>query len=68
MSFFRRAHGCGGGEVWKDPFPKIGHIYPNMIKLGTIIPYLKKIQKLVIFVVSRNTDMDCILVHNFSFF
>ena len=68
MSFFRRAHRCGGGEAWKDPSPKIGHIYPNMIKLGTIIPNLKKIQKLVIFVVSRNTDMDCILVHNFSFF
>ena len=25
--------------------PKICHTYPKMIKLGTVIPYLKKIQK-----------------------
>ena len=27
------------------PSPKICHTYPTMIKLGTVIPYLKKIQK-----------------------
>ena len=34
------------GEGQKDlPLPKICHTYPKMIKLGTVIPYLKKIQK-----------------------
>ena len=26
--------------------PKIRHIYPTIIKLGTVIPYLEKIQKI----------------------
>ena len=26
--------------------PKICHTYPTMMKLGTVIPYLKKIQKI----------------------
>ena len=30
----------------KDPFPKICDTYPTMIKLGTVIPYLKKIQQI----------------------
>ena len=34
----------GGGK--KDPLPKICHTYPAMIKLGAIIPYIKKIQKM----------------------
>ena len=33
----------GGGP--KSPLPKICHIYPTKIKLGTVIPYLNKIQK-----------------------
>ena len=36
----------GGGSVKKAPLPKICHSYYTMMKLGTIIPYLKKIQKL----------------------
>ena len=39
--------GCsqmGGGK--KAPLPKICHTYPIMMKLGTVIPYLKKIQKI----------------------
>ena len=28
------------------PLPKICHRYPTMMKLGTVIPYLKKIQKI----------------------
>ena len=57
-----------------------------MVKIGTVISYLKKIQKiyklrdtshlvlltssffnrkLITFVLSRNTDIDCILVYNF---
>ena len=30
----------------KGPLPKICHTYSTMMKLGTVIPYLKKIQKL----------------------
>ena len=30
----------------KAPLPKICHAYPTMIKVGTVIPYLKKIQKI----------------------
>ena len=42
---------CGtaqGGEKWKKafPLPKICHTYPTMMKLGAVIPYLKKIQKI----------------------
>ena len=33
----------GGGK--KAPFPKISYTYPTTTKLGTIIPYLKKIKK-----------------------
>ena len=36
---------CGGGGQ-KGSLPKICHTYPTMIKLGTIIAYPKKIQKL----------------------
>ena len=36
----------GAGHGWwskKDPLPIICHIYPIMMKLGTVILYLKKI-------------------------
>ena len=47
MDFFWAAHGRrGGGGGQKDPLPKICHTYPTIMKLGTVIPYLKKIQKL----------------------
>ena len=36
MGFFGAAHGCEG------PFC---HTYPTMMKLGTVIPYIRKIQK-----------------------
>ena len=40
----------GVAHVWwgrgkKAPLPKICHAYPTMMKLGTVIPLLKKIQK-----------------------
>ena len=37
----------GGGLVVKKriPLPKICHTDPTMMKLGTVVPYLKKIQK-----------------------
>ena len=82
MGIFRNTHGCGGGEL---PFLKICHTFPTMMKLGSVVPYLKKIQKNMNhvthtltsadisifyrksahFVISRNTDIDCILVHKF---
>ena len=42
---------CGtaqGGKKWKKafPLPKICYTYPTMMKLGAVIPYLKKIQKI----------------------
>ena len=46
MGLFGAAHvwgGGGGGQ--KGPVPNICHTYPTMMKLGTVIPYLKKIKK-----------------------
>ena len=34
-------------EGQKDPLHKICHTYPTIMKLDTVIPYLKKIQKYV---------------------
>ena len=48
MGLFGAAHGSGvGGGVGgkKTPLSKICHTYPTIMKLGTVIPYLKKIQK-----------------------
>ena len=81
------AHGWWGeGGVKRYTLPKICHTYPTMMKLGNIIPYLKKIKKIckshetlpefcwhqhffttksANFVISRNTDLDSILVYNF---
>ena len=49
--------GCSrmGGEAKRHPFPKICHTYPTIMKLGTVIPYLKKIQKIY---ESRDTHPD----------
>ena len=44
MGFFGAAHGWGGGK--KAPQPKICCTYPTMMKFGTVILYLKEIQKL----------------------
>ena len=32
--------------LFAAPLPKICHRYSSMMKLGTVIPYLKKIQKI----------------------
>ena len=38
--------GCSWmGGAKKAPPPKIYHTYPTIMKLSTVIPYLKKIQK-----------------------
>ena len=34
-----------GGKKTSTPFPKVSHTYLTKIKLETVIPYLKKIQK-----------------------
>ena len=43
---FRGCSPMRGGRKDTPPLPKICHTYPTMIKLATIIPYLKKIQKI----------------------
>ena len=40
---FRGCSQMGGPK--RPPIPKICHTYPTMMKLGTVIPYLKEIQK-----------------------
>ena len=40
MGFFGAAYGWGRG------LPKIRHTYPTVMKLGTVTPYLTKIQKM----------------------
>ena len=42
MGVFRAAHRWGG----RSPLPKICQTYPIIMKLGTLICYLKKIQKM----------------------
>ena len=44
IGLFGAAHGWERDK--KAPLPIICHIYPTMIKRGTVTPYLKKIQKI----------------------
>ena len=43
MGLFETAYGWGAKRY---PFPKICHTYPTMMKLGSVIPCLRKIQKI----------------------
>ena len=45
MDLLEAAHGWRGGGK-KAPLPKTCHTYLTIMKLGTVIPCLKKIQKL----------------------
>ena len=45
----------GGGGAKRHPLPKIFHTHPTMMKLGTVIHYLKKIPKIY---ESRDTTLD----------
>ena len=49
IGFFATAHGCG------EALPKICHTYPTMMKLCTVIPYLRKMQKIY---ESRDTPLE----------
>ena len=61
MDLFGAAHGwCG--EAKRPPLPKICHTYPKMMKFGTVVPYLKKIQKLY---ESRDTPLEFCWHQNF---
>ena len=42
MGFFRAAHGWAKGGAKRHSLPKICHTFPKMMKLGTVIPSLKK--------------------------
>ena len=61
MALFGTANRWGGGgggqktPSQKSPFPKTCHTYPTKIKLGIIIPYLKKTQNIY---ESRNTPLE----------
>ena len=44
MGIFGAARGWGGPK--RTPLPKICHISPTMMRIGTLISYLKKIQKI----------------------
>ena len=46
MDIFGAAHGWGWEPKKGLPLPKICHTYPTMMKLDTVVPYLKKIQKM----------------------
>ena len=48
LSPIQDGHFWGCSQMWgaKRPPLKICHTYPTMMKLGTVIPYLKKFQKL----------------------
>ena len=52
---FRCCSQMGVGVGQKAPLPKICHTYPTMMKLGTVIPYLRKIQKMY---KSRDTSLE----------
>ena len=75
MGFFEVADGWEGNA----PLPKTCHIYPTIMKPGRVTPYIKKIKKiyksrgtffhpkLAAFIILKNTDIDCILIHNLTF-
>ena len=55
----------GGEAVKKTLLPKISHKYPTVIKHGTVISCLKKTRKTANFAISRNADIDFVLVRHF---
>ena len=51
MGYFRAAHGWGPRKV---SLPKMSQTLTSVMKLGTVIPYLKKIQN-ILYHYSRET-------------
>ena len=60
MGIFGAAHGWAG--LKRPRLPKICRTYPTMMKLGAVIPCLKKIQKIY---ESRDTPLDFCRRHHF---
>ena len=60
IGFFGAAHGCRDQKV---PLPKIRHTYPTM-KLGTVLSYLKKIQKYMNHVTHSLSSADIGIFHS----
>ena len=54
VGFFWAGHEWRRGCLF-SPLPKICHTDPTMIKLGAVIPYVKKIQKMY---KSRDTSLE----------
>ena len=62
MGIFRAAHRWRGPKML--PLPKICHTHSTVMKLGTVIPYLKKIEKIY---ESRDAPLDfCLHQHFFT--
>ena len=55
MGLFGDAHGWGA--KWSS-FLKTCHTYPTMIKIGTVMPYPKKIQKIMNYVTHQLSSAD----------
>ena len=56
MGFFEADDGWGAFlPPPPPPLPKIGHTHPAIMKLGIVIPYLRKIQKVY---KSRDTFLE----------
>ena len=62
MVLFAAAHGWGGAKKLPS-LPKICHIYSTMMKLGAVIPYLKKIQQTY---KSHDTPLSSADISNYS--
>ena len=60
MGFLRATYGCRGPKRYS--IHKIRHTYPTMMKLGTVIPFLKKIQKIY---QSRDKSLEFYLRQHF---
>ena len=64
MGLLRAAHRwAGGGRGKKAPLSKICHTYPTIMKLGTVIPYLRRSKKYMNHVTHplRSTDISIFL-------
>ena len=75
MALFGDPYGCEeGGWGKKGPVPKISQTYSTTMNINYMIHLLSSADisifywKSAIFLISRNPDIDCILMHNFQFF